>query len=229
MSEAQGAPRITVSLKHTQVTLEGEIRLTVRYTNVSPSTLHRREPAKCWETRLVVQDSHHRSLEVRLGRLTRVNTGQVSRVIVEDAQEIELAPGGSFEFEVDAGAGWPELFRLGRATVQIIDEMYNPPVASSTASIQVVYGTTTPEALLAVLRSDIRSAEARHHAAVWLDALHGPPLLPAERAGTPHALGAASDKFEAWWKQHQDSSDVKNRIEELNLEAKAEAAKVSKK
>lgn len=221
MSEAHAAPRIVITIKHTELSLGGTVRVQVRYTNSGTKPLHRREPLRCWETRLVFSPAHHPAREVRLGKRTRVATDFGSRVIVESAKEIDLAPGASYEFTVEVGARWSTLLRPGRGTLRIVDEMYDPPAASTEVAVRVQYDKATPPALLSILRSADASGEDRQHAAEWLDALHPDQALLGALSSPPEALSAALDRYQAWWRQNQDTSQVKQRLDALNAEPPA--------
>ncbi len=218
MSEAHAAPRIVVTVEAAEISLGGAVRVQVRYTNSGTQPLHLREPLRCWETRLVFHPAHHPAREVRLGKRTRVTTEFGSRVTVESAKEIELAPGARYEFTVELGAHWPHLLRPGRGTLQILDDMYDPPAASTEVAVHVQYDKRSPPALLSILRSTDASAEASQYAAEWLDSLHPEEALQRALSGPPEALAAALDRYQAWWQNGQNASQVKQRLDALNAE-----------
>jgi hypothetical protein len=136
-------------------------------------------------------------------------------VVIEEARDIDLAPGQHFDFEVDAGGKWPELLPPGRHALQIIDELWEPSPRSSEATVEVVYDEGAPPRLLGLLRDDQRSPETRQFAAAWLDALHGDFALRQAAVTASPTLTAALQRYQAWWQQHHADAAVRAQLAKL--------------
>lgn len=216
MDNAHAAPRISLTASTGHVGMASSLVVAVQYSNETNRAFHFREPAKRWETRLQIRGEEGEVHEVRLGRLTRVPTQHGSRIIVEPANDIDLPPGGRYEFELDVGRKWPELLPPGRHFLRIIDELWEPPPRSPEAEVTIVYDAATPPHLLALLRDTQRSDEARGFAARWLDALN--PQFNAREAlrSSVEALHAAVGRYEEWWRQQSGNSQVLARLSALS-------------
>jgi|JI8StandDraft_1071087.scaffolds.fasta_scaffold217873_2 hypothetical protein len=216
MDVGNAAPHISLRTSTGRVGMATSLMVAVQYTNASNREMHFREPAKRWETRLQIRGEEGEPHEVRLGRLTRVRTQHGSRVVVEPANDIDLPPGGRFEFELDVGEKWPELLPPGRHFMRIVDELWDPPARSEEAEVTIVCDAATPPRLFALLRDTQRGDEARRFAATWLDALNPDLNLREAMRGSAEALHSAIRRSEAWWRQQDGNSQVLARLSALS-------------
>jgi hypothetical protein len=155
------------------------------------------------------------------GRIIRSNAGAVSRQIVEDAEDVELAPGATHQFTEDLWQRWPALIRPGRSVLRVVDRTSDRETITSNAiELFVAFTEESVPRLVQVARDEKGPTETRQVAIEWLARLR-PGFSLALDHPTPEqvrANQATLDDFSAWWDANKTSKRSADAIAQINRE-----------
>jgi hypothetical protein len=220
MSTSQ-TKEIRVSLEQPKVVLGGPIALDAAYVNRSSQKLTFRDPAKTWEVMLSIKLPDGSDQRAHFGRIIRSNAGAVSRQIVEDAEDVELAPGATHQFTEDLWQRWPALIRPGRSVLRVVDRTSDRETITSNAiELFVAFTEESVPRLVRVARDEKGPTETRQVAIEWLARLR-PGFSLALDHPTPEqvrANQATLDDFSAWWDANKTSKRSADAIAQINRE-----------
>jgi hypothetical protein len=210
--------QIRIALRQAQFQLGEPILLEVVYVNRGNRPLSFREPARTWEVMLSVEAASGESNQVSFGRLMHYQSGELSRVSIEDAQQIELLPGGEHRFSEELWMRWPELWKPGRTTLHVTDQSHDAETLRSNAlAIDISFTFASVGYLLALVRHPTTSEHGRIIASEWLSRLH--PLDPFVAAPTGDQIARNAqtlDAWEHWWMQAREQPEVAAAIAAIN-------------
>lgn len=214
--------KIHIRTTKTTGALGGSLVLYVRYINDGNQAFTLRQPERLWETQLKIGRRTKGQVtpvtQVPFGRITHVTNAQdMERRIVEPAENITLAPGQVYEFSVDIGARWPELFAPGVTVLQVVDLGDDVRgLTSNAVEVKMTFEASSFANMLAIVGSPSSSVDSRRFAQTWIDALH--PGSGVRSTDTAPADPAQIQKALAWWNTHANDAAVKERIRTLKLD-----------
>lgn len=217
--------QITISVPDRAYEVAGSVPLTVTYTNSGATPVTFREPAKTWEVRLTVTPRGGQRAVVPFGRIFSYTTDTgITRRTIEDAEDIELAPGGKYTFEYDVGARWPELFPPGVHTVTVEDVTDDDQtVESNPVTVRVLLTEGSIASLLAIAASAEATGDSRLFAARWIREFVADFKLsvvdPTEEQRAANAR--MIDTARAWWAAHRSDAATAAKMKQLNDAARA--------
>jgi hypothetical protein len=210
---------IRASLAQQKVVLGEPIVLEAEYVNRGGQKLTFRDPAKTWEVMLVIKRPDGSEQRAHFGRILRRNVGAVSRQVVEDAEEVELAPGAAHNFTEDIWRRWPALVRPGRSTLRVVDRTNDAhTVTSNAVELLVTFADDSVPRLVELARDEKAPTEAREVAVQWLTRLRPGLTLALEHptAEQNRANQAALDDFTAWWGANKGGKSTSDAIARIN-------------
>lgn len=217
MTTSRSGKQIRAVLSVHEVHLGESIPLEVIYANQGSQPLSFRDPARTWEVMLSVVEPGGETKQMSFGRMFHTQVGELSRVTIEDAEQIALAPGGAHRFTEDLWARWPELWQPGRAMLQVIDQSDDAETLRSNAlALDVTFSAASVPIMLALARSSTADERARRVAADWLGRLH--PFGPATDAPVDSQIADARalDMWEHWWTQMRYKPEVAAAFASIN-------------
>ena len=210
---------IRVSLSQPKAVLGGAILLEAEYVNRGGQKLTFRDPAKTWEVMLAIKLPDGSEQRAHFGRIFRRDTGTVSRQVVEDAEEVELAPGAAHKFTEDVWQRWPGLVRPGRSTLRVVDRTSDAHTVTSNAiELLVTFTEESVPRLVELARDEKVPTELRQVAVQWLARLRPGLTLTFEHptAEQTRANQAALDDFSAWWGANKGGKRTNEAIAQIN-------------
>lgn len=207
---------IEIKIEGGMLQVAGPIVLAARYKNGSQYSMVFDEPAKLWETQVVVEKDG-RQETVSLGRIFHyINDAGVERRVVEDAKEITLVPGGTYEFSYDLGFRWPDLYTPGHYMVRLDDRSEQWGIKSNSVEIDVVMTQGSVEVLLDILVSAASEREAKGFSLRILKELNTSFDYDVSKPQEFGTNGQEVKEFRAWWEASKNSEIVLKKISAMN-------------
>ena len=213
------AKEIRVSLAHPKAVLGGPIVLETTYINRGRQTLKFRDPAKTWEVMVAIKLPDGSEQRAHFGRIFRQESEGISMQVLEDADEVDLAPGATHKFAEDLWRRWPALVRPGKFTLRVVDRTSDSEtITSNSVELLVTFTEESVTPLVQLARDEKAPIESRQVAAEWL-AKFRPGLTLALDHPTAEQVRAnqtALDDFSAWWNANKSSKRVIDTMEQIN-------------
>jgi hypothetical protein len=213
------AKEIRVSVDRPKAVLGESVVLEATYVNRGTRTLTFRDPAKTWEVMLALKLPEGSEQRAHFGRIFRRESEGISMQVVEDADEVELAPAATHKFTEDLWQRWPALIRPGRSVLRVIDRTSDQhTVTSNSVELLVAFTEESVPRLVQVAGDEKAPTETRQVAVEWLARLR-PGLKLALDHPTPEqvrANRAALDDFSGWWEANKTSKRATDSITQIN-------------
>jgi len=216
------AREIRLTMPTTRFAVAASIPITVTYLNQSTERLTFRDPAKTWEVGLSVTARDGTVSRVQFGRIFRQDRGEMSRMVLEDADEIRLEPGKEYAFDCDIGQRWPELFPAGFYRLQVNDRTDDEhTLLTNEIDIAVVFAAQSVDRLLEIVVDEAAPLASRQYAAEWIGRIYAPFSVhlfqptEAQKLADQEMMAVTT----AWWRAHRGTTEMKEKIDAINAAA----------
>jgi len=217
---------ISISIEKEDYYMGEEINLSVKYKNETKSTIKFKDPIKTWEVSLRTVNSDDNVEDVHFGKIfyTKIREDFV-RATIEEADTVELDPGGEYQFTDNIAKRWPEVFIPGYFTLQVMDETNDDmTIYSNQLKIKILFSEDSPPALLNIAADTERTSFYRRWAMEWLQKIYPDFILklPAEDEDEPPSENDENfnmqqvDHFKKWWAEKRNTKQVRVKIENIN-------------
>jgi hypothetical protein len=213
---------VVVATEEITRSLGGSVPVTISYFNRTNGDMSLREPAKTWEVKLLSGSLDEKSAEMPFGRIFYYKSGDLERRTIENAETIELEPGGVYEFEYDVGQRWPELFVPGVNVLQVKDVWDDDEtVFSNEIEVNVIYDESTFPALLAIAGNEESTVDSCQFASHWISQIYNDfhlatgDITDDQKEENRDSIAAAR----IWWDAHGNDTETLELIESLNPES----------